>query len=310
MVIGLGLAVISQRQLIVDVVRAAMYQPTDGVQRLANELELSWLGKTYFYASQPVFDTTSAASDWCAQSLEESSAVLGCYANGIIYIYDIDNAELQGVEEVTAAHELLHAVHERLSVSERAHVHALIEAEIDRLQDDSEFMQRMQPYQGLDVSTYADELYAVIGTEVSDISDELASHYAAYFGDRTTIVALHEGYKHVFTDVQAQAEALVTEYNNTVTARNALVEAINSEYAAVEQSIRAVNNGRSATAAEIAAVNRQIDAYNATLTTAQQQLAEYDSQLSALKEKIQATAIHQQTLNATIDSSLAPPPSL
>ncbi len=48
------------------------------------------------------------------------NAILGCYnpSSRDIYIYNVTNSELDGVKEVTAAHEMLHAAWERLSESE------------------------------------------------------------------------------------------------------------------------------------------------------------------------------------------------
>lgn len=307
----LGLIVIAvwYHQFIFDVSRSLVYRPSSAVSQLVDDLELTFLGRTYFYASTPVFDNSSAASDQCGTT-EQSTAVLGCYSGGVIYVYDIDNSELQGVEQVTAAHEILHAAYARLSSSEKTTIQQLVRAEEEQLKSDQEFTDRMAAYKELNEVSYYDELYAVIGTEFTDISDELEAHYARYLNNRQVIINYHDSYKKVFLDLQSKADALVKQYNDTVMKRNELVEQMNDEYAKIEQQVKEVEAVANPSAEQVAEVNRQVAAYNKKLETARQQLKDYDKTLETLKSDIAATAVHQQTLNKTIDSSLAPSPQL
>jgi hypothetical protein len=307
LIVGAATMLIWQRQLVADTVRSLTYQPTTAVEQLTTRLELTTIGKIYFYASTPVFDTTSAASEKCG-TREESSAILGCYANGTIYVYDIDNSELKGVEEVTAAHELLHAAYARLSRREVVQLQNLMGNEVARLRSDSAFTERMKVYDELDKESYYSELYAVLGTEFTELSGELEGHFARYLRDRNMIVALHKGYEGVFKDLQAKADSLVAEYDTLMTTRNTLIETINSDYATLQQEIDTLPD--TATQAQVDVVNQKINAYNAALVAAKEKIAAYDTKLQTLKEEIATLAVHQQELNKTIDSSLAPSPQL
>ncbi len=75
-----------------------------------------------------------------------SRAILGCYVTQRIYIYDVKDAKLDGIREVTAAHEMLHAAYERMSSSEQTKVNALLEVEYEKLRNDKDLAERMAFY--------------------------------------------------------------------------------------------------------------------------------------------------------------------
>src|SRR6185295_11567695 len=77
-----------------------------------------------FYVYHPVLEDKQAFNSHCTDS--EKTIVLGCYISRTgIYLYDVTDSRLNGVEQVTAAHETLHAAYERLSSSERKRVDGL-----------------------------------------------------------------------------------------------------------------------------------------------------------------------------------------
>ncbi len=74
-------------------------------------------GEKLFYVHDPQLLSSQAFNEQCPAA--EKSIVLGCYDGVGIYIFDVQDERLAGVEEVTAAHEMLHAAYDRLSPSRR-----------------------------------------------------------------------------------------------------------------------------------------------------------------------------------------------
>ena len=297
------LSVILFRSLLADGVRALQYQPSTITQQISDSAEFTWLGKLYFYASHPVIDKTNRASAEC--DIEKSSAILGCYANGTIYVYDIDNTELKGVEDVTAAHETLHAAYTRLSDTDKQMVNGLLLDELQTLQGDEIFMERMKAYDNLDAADRLNELHSVVGTEVLGLSLGLEEYYSRYFIDRDKIANMYQGYSSVFFKLESEVKRLVAAYNQMVEERNDIVVSMNQRYDSLQAQMASAR--RSGFDAQTAlSINNNIDEYNVALATVQQQLADYERKLSLLKRQIEESTNHQQRLNQTIDSSLAP----
>ena len=74
---------------------------------------------------------------------ERTTAILGCYYQRHIYLFDINNKELDGTLDVTAAHEMLHAAYDRLNFFERSYVDGLINAEYEVHKNDASLKQIM-----------------------------------------------------------------------------------------------------------------------------------------------------------------------
>ena len=106
-VLGMALLVLN-RQSIIDEITLWQYQPSSQIAEIANRVKMSDFGKKMFYVSKPQIQSASEFNKDCRR-VEQGNAILGCYDQvaGEIYIYDVTNAELDGVKEVTAAHEML-----------------------------------------------------------------------------------------------------------------------------------------------------------------------------------------------------------
>src|SRR5665811_664649 len=95
------------------------YTPSAEVADISQRADFSEKGKFYLYTSHAIIDNAQDFNNNC-QRKEQKNAILGCYSTSRIYIYDVNYAELDGIKEVTAAHEMLHAVWDRQSSDEQA----------------------------------------------------------------------------------------------------------------------------------------------------------------------------------------------
>src|SRR6478736_1781625 len=99
---------VMERQLVIDTVQYHQFAPSSQVANIAERIELTDKAEFTFYASHPLVEGRDGFNQHC-QRQEASSPILGCYTGGQIFIYDVNDERLDGIEEVTAAHELLHA---------------------------------------------------------------------------------------------------------------------------------------------------------------------------------------------------------
>ncbi len=118
---------------------------------------------------------------------------------------DVTDQRLNGVIQVTAAHEVLHAEYDRLSRTERENVDKLAAEFFANLSNDR-IKRTIERYKSKDPSVVPGELHSILGTEIRDLSPELETYYSRYFSDRSKIVSYSEGYEQTFVDLSNQVE--------------------------------------------------------------------------------------------------------
>jgi uncharacterized coiled-coil DUF342 family protein len=307
--------VVLNRQYVLDQLDFWSYKPTTAVVSIADRAGLSNQGKFYLYASRADIETAAQFNLNCVRQ-EAGNAILGCYANKNIYIYDITNAQLNGVEEVTAAHEMLHAIWDRMADVDKKTIGDLLIAQYTKLNDPA-LNARMAYYDRTEPGQKINELHSILGTEYPNLSPELEAHYAKYFSDRSKVVTLHSSYEAVFNSLKKQGNTLKTQIDSLKTSINSKTEQYNNEVASINDDTTALKNSQ-------ASVDRtsqsQVNAYNAK----RQSLLDRISALDALRTEINNqtdtynTAVTEYNkivvttndLNKSLDSTLAPTPSL
>ncbi|MBH0131467.1 hypothetical protein I6E56_13990 [Salinibacterium sp. NK8237] len=234
-VIGGGVWALTNQQRISDQFAVWDFEPSASVQAYVASAGMSEEGEFLFYASQPTIQTNPLFNSTCS-NVEENFGVLGCYfpSSKSIFLYDVTDERLAGIEEVVAAHEMLHAAWDRLSSAEQDRLTPLLEAEAETMKDDPEFATTLEFYAKTEPGERANELHSIVGTEFADLSPELEAHYAEYFTDRATVVALHEKSNAVFTE-QLEASAKLVDQLDT------LRESIDDAYASYNSGYDALN---------------------------------------------------------------------
>ena len=323
-IIGGGLSIIIlaiagflllNQQYVKDQVTVWSYQPSSQIESIEKRVSFTGKGQFYFYATQPEVDGSEKFNLDCPRQ-EVGNPILGCYNAGRIYIYDVTNEQLDGIEEVTAAHEMLHSVWERHSTSEQARIGALLRVEFQKLTDDPEFSERMGYYQRTEPGEFENELHSFIGTEAATLSPELETYYAQYFKDRQKVVGLHAKYDTVFNTLRTQSESLYKEltslsvsiesrtvqYNAEVTQLSADIGSFNTR--ANNGSFSSINQFNRERAALLARTD-QTDAMRASISS--------DIETYNLKyAEYQKISSQIEALNKSIDSikDLQPSPSV
>lgn len=309
----IALFLILNRQYVVDQLAVWQYQPGAGITALADRSTMNDKGKFFFYASHPTLEAAADFNTKCDRK-EQSTAILGCYTGQNIYIYNVTDTKLDGIREVTAAHEMLHAAYERLSSEEKNKVNTLLDAEYEKLKNDKKLAERMAFYARTEPGERENELHSVIGTEVTSISPELEEYYKKYFTDRGSLVGLHEKYESVFTDLQERGQSLadqLTELGDTIEADsvdyNKDVNSLNSAIAAFNTK---AENGGFATQNDFEAARDALMGRASELEAKRKEINNKVAQYEALRQELVSIASQSEALNRSIDSSLAPTPSL
>jgi len=209
-IIAGGVWGVTNQQRIADQFAVWKFEPSASIEHYVTESDMSDEGKFLFYASAPTIQSNPAFNSTCS-NVEENFGVLGCYFPGqkSIYLFDVTDDRLAGIEEVVAAHEMLHAAWDRTSATEQARLTPLLEAEAARMKDDPEFATTLEFYAKTEPGERSNELHSIIGTEFGELSPELEAHYAQYFTDRAVVVSLHEKSNAVFTAQQDASQKLV-----------------------------------------------------------------------------------------------------
>ena len=283
------------------------YEPSELITQLATDGSFSDFGKQLFYSNEPTLSDRSTFYTQC--TIREKTVVLGCFTGQTlfdfgqnIYIFDVEDERLNGIEQVTAAHEMLHVAYSRLSSSERQHIDELINAVYSNISD-PRIASLAASYEEQDPASVPNELHSIIATEVSDIGEELETYYSRYFSKRSQVVAYAEGYEQVFEDLHA----LVEQYDADLTARKAEITQREAALAGQEATIRGLNE-QLYTMLD----NGQIEAYNSLVPSYNRMVNSYNQEVAAIQDLIgqynaivitrNAIVVEQQDLAQSIDS--------
>jgi len=188
--------------VIFDKFDAIGFQPTPVVAALKDDLDLTRRASTIFNASHPSVKDGPAFNEVCASANHEVS-ILGCFDGRRIFVLNVTHPDLAGIKQSTLAHELLHATWDRLSAKDQNNLKPELDlvfaANLATLQP------RLDLYPAIN---FYDELHSIVGTEFTELSLTLETHYARYFNDQDTVVAFFDSYNTKFRELEAEAAAL------------------------------------------------------------------------------------------------------
>jgi hypothetical protein len=299
--IGLILVAWFQRQYVYDQWRLSNYQPSSEITALADRTTMTDKGRRLFYVNQPVVVSEADFNESC--KTQESSIVLGCYIqNRGIYIYNVTDERLEGVKEVTTAHEMLHSAYDRLSSKEKQRIDQLTDQAYKNLNNER-IRKNVENYRSQDPSVVPNELHSILATEVRTLSPDLEEYYKQYFDDRQKIVDFSERYEAEFTSrqqkvadidkqlaslkqkIEAERSSLDADYNNLLSEKRRLDALLTAgDVAAYNQSVPGFNS--------------DIADYNSSVRMVDSDIAEYNS----LVKQRNAIAVEVQNLAEAIDS--------
>lgn len=277
---------VTHRDRVSDQFAVWNFTPDATIRSYADRSTMTDEGRFLFYASHPSVSTGTTFDKACAAH-QEGVGILGCYipADRTIHLFDVTDKRLDGLEEVVAAHEMLHAVWDRMSQADREAIEPLLEAEVAKRADDTTLSETLAFYATAEPGERANELHSILGTEYSDLSPELEAHYAQYFSDRGAITAMHDTSNAVFVDQAKQITDLVAQLD-------ALEASINTDYASY-------NAGYDQLGVDIAAFNSRAEAGQFSSK------AQFDDERQALVDRQDALDVMYDSIQQRHDQYVA-----
>lgn len=222
-----------------DYFKARNFVPNEKISAIVSKIKPTNKAKNIFYATNPQVLSANDFNSNCARNLEKTT-ILGCYKADSIFIFDIENNDLNGVEEVTAAHELLHAVWQRMNVGQKNELGKKLREDYERLKT-PELEKTMAMYAESQPGEHENELHSILGTEFKNLSPELESHYAIFFENRQEIAEMSSKYKAKFKELENRAEALNSELESMKAQINAKIEDYEAKFDSLNSRINDFN---------------------------------------------------------------------
>ena len=278
------------RQYAQDWISVQNFTPSAAIETINERAKFTEKGRFIFYATNPQVENQESFNKECPRQ-EPGSPILGCYTNDDrIFVYDITNKQLDGMEEVTAAHEMLHAAWHRATEAERQSLTTQLRAAYQKL-GDSELKTRMDYYERTEPGEFVNELHAILGTEVASLDPSLETYYSQYF-NRDAVLKLHQQYKSVYDSLYARADSLYTLMQTLSTSIQSRSSSYDAEVTQLSADIASFNkragNGvftsqaqfnaeRAALVRRTAALEAERSALNSDIVTYNTYYKEYDS---------------------------------
>lgn len=301
------------KQKISDYINVWSYKPSTVVMSFAERTGLSDNGTFLYLASQPVLDGTQLFNDEC-NNVENVASILGCYKDNRIYIYDVNDEKLDGIREVTAAHEMLHAAYARLNEKEKNKVNKLLRLEYEKIKDDENFKSRMEFYARTEPGQINNELHSVIGTEMASISPELEEYYSRYFEDRQRSVGLNSKYLSVFAELDKHAKEILSSRDDLAQSINDRTQRYNQEIRDLDSDIIDFNfrsnNSYFESENKFNDERDQLMARKTKLNNDRDYIMQDIDQSNVLLLEYNSIATETKKLYNSLDSTLAPVPSI
>jgi len=280
--IVVAVGVLWHHQAIADWWTLRSYEPSSEIQQLANDAYLSEYGQRYFYVSDPQINNKEEFNRNCP--VIEEVFVLGCYSQRQIFVLDVEREELDGVMEVTAAHEMLHAAYHRLSARERDRLNDLLEDTFAQIEDDEtrEQIERYRERGGREVML--DELHSILPTQIMSLSPELEDYFDQYFTDRSALVVMYENYRGTFSDINDEVERLQSEIFNIreqINAKEAEIARLRDELDRLNAEMDRLRDED-----DNEAFNELVPQQNQLVSDVNQRIDEYDALISSHNARV------------------------
>ncbi len=305
--IAVAVVVATHYRQIYDWYRLRDYQPPAEVVQLADQTTMTPDTRRLFYVNRPLVDDKANFNKHCPSGGNEQTIVLGCYIGGEngIYLYNVSDPELKGVVQVTAAHEVLHAIYERLGRSEKNKVNAMLEDYYNNDLHDERLIKVFESYKKSEPNELVNEMHSIFGTEIGSLPAGLEDYYKQYFTDRSKIVAYADAYQGAFTRRREQVKA----YDTQLTALKSQIEANEKQ---LEQQTATLTQQKAELDSQLAqknytAYNALVNEYNATVRSYNNLVNSTQALINQYNDIVKTRnelALEEQDLFKAIDSRL------
>ncbi|HSH18603.1 MAG TPA: hypothetical protein VK978_04425 [Candidatus Saccharimonadales bacterium] len=282
LVVGAVLAL--NLQALRDYARLRGYEPSATVAALADQTTMTDEARKLFYVNHPVLADRSHFSGQCT-SRGEQTIVLGCYkpVDRGIFLFDVQDERLDGVEQVTAAHEMLHAAYDRLSGRERDAIDVQLQNFYnERIKNTDERLRgTIAAYEKSEPNDVSNEMHSIFATEVAELPDELESYYKRYFQDRSKVIAYADTYRSEFTARQEKVrlyDLQLMSIKDRINANKAELQERETDIRSTQQQLEEYRQQDDIETYNslVPIYNARVEGYNQLVRTVQRDIATYN----------------------------------
>lgn len=294
----LGLTYLN-RQNISDWLSLRGYKEPSIVAELAQQDTMTTYAQKVYKVNHPAIEDKTQFNKNCPNNGGEQTIVLGCYhpdQDGI-YVLHVTDPRLDGVEQVTAAHEMLHAAYGRLSTSERSKVDAMLLNYYNHDLHDPRIISVIAAYKRTEPNAVVNEMHSVFGTEVANLPVELEQYYSRYFTDREKVTAYAAQYQAEFTSRQNQVSADDSQLATLKSQISSIQDDLNSKLSTIQAQQSQLTSYKSS--GNIAAYNNAVPGFNSLVIS-------YNDEVGQVKSLIDSynNLVDQRNSVALIENQL------
>ena len=263
-------------------------------------------GRKVFYEARPKVLDKVEFEQVCPNP--EEGQVLGCYGDNRIYILRVGRPELAGVMEVTAAHEMLHAVYDSLPDRDRRRLDGLVDG-FYRGVTDADLRELVAEYERFEPGQRLNELHSLMPTQLLTLDPPLEAHYGRYFSARSRVAMAFQGYSGVLKELDRKIGALDAEIGAMKAQLDALDGKIRAEGSALDQLNSRLDDLKAK--GSVQAFNQLIPQQNAQARSVRGLVTQYNRLVDAHNKKIteiNALALKQNQLVDSLEGKVPVPP--
>jgi hypothetical protein len=288
-----------QGKYVKDSVQLARYTPPPEVAALAKQANMSEDGRRAFYLTTPTIEAKKVGLKFCEKKGAEKTVILGCFVSSKgIFIQKVTDQRLAGTMQVTAAHEMLHAVyHNHLSEGERTDIDLELNRVFNEL-NNPRLKKLIQIYRDNNAKQVNSELHSFLGTEVAKLSPKLEQHYAKYFVDRATVVAMAQKNEQTFAQIVTKAEEIDRKLKKMKVELDQREKSVKDQGVSIEQQRRELEHIGSPDEynRRLIGFNQNVGGYNAQVRSLRQEIANYNR----LVNSYNALSSEEKSLNDSL----------
>jgi DNA repair exonuclease SbcCD ATPase subunit len=302
--------VIWQHSLVGDWLVTRGYVAPASISRLASDDGMTAYARRLFFVNRPEIETKDMFNKHCSSQHDEV-AVLGCYTGNRqgIYLYDVTDARLDGIQQVTAAHEMLHQAYDRLDSKTRTQVDDELEAYASTITN-PDLKAKLATYKKTEPNDVVNEMHSIFGTEVDKLPASLETYYKRYFTDRSKVTKFHDDYQAAFNQRTAQ----IADYDKQLASLKKEIEDGKASIQAQEKTLQEqrahmddllASNRVGDYNAIVPGFNYQVNAYKQTVSDTNNLIDEYNKLIDSRNQ----IAVQEQQLQSAIDSHASDAPA-
>lgn len=259
---------------------------------LATHTNMTTLGRSILYRTKPVA-TDKATVDKDCENTKTDVIEYGCFfatseTDAHIYILQVTDPELKSVNDVTAAHEMLHHAYARLSSADRAKVNSFLIKDRDSLiASNLQFQKLIAPYADEAEEVKLNEAHSLMAVmPKGTLSPELENYYLQYFSDgRLKLITAEDTFNAAIARHQQSLDSIIATLDSQLKNIDEFEAVLNNQDIALANYSRRGNTY--AYNALVPTYNSNLEKYKSNINIYNGNVDLYNNEVESFNNKLQ-----------------------